>query len=229
MPVMVGVKEYAEKHFVSGAAVMYSIKSGKLNGIRKGRLWKLDESQPYPGETHEEGMLTASEYARKHGITVSAVSRRISRGKLEAVKQPNGRVLIRESAKFRGREIPKEGYLTVKEYAGKYGVNVSSVRAKITKGGMSNAVKKGNVWLIPDNAPCLIRPHGIPEGKLTSEEYAKKHGLKRQAILKRIKKGDIEAEKWHDIWLIDEDQPFLKYQRGSSKMLKRAMERKVAE
>jgi predicted site-specific integrase-resolvase len=43
-------------------------------------------------------------------------------------------------------------YLTVKEIGEKWGITSRMVNVYCTKGRIPGAVKKGNVWLIPENA-----------------------------------------------------------------------------
>lgn len=43
-------------------------------------------------------------------------------------------------------------YLTVKEMGEKWGITSRMVNVYCTKGRIPGAVKKGNLWLIPENA-----------------------------------------------------------------------------
>lgn len=101
-------------------------------------------------------------------------------------------------------------YLTVTDYAEKHGRPVSQIRQYIKRGLIKDIAKKtpNGHWLIQKDAKC---PETQPEGYISAQEYAEKHGRVVQQIKQYLKEGRIEGAMRfgnHRKWLIPEDAPY---------------------
>lgn len=102
-----------------------------------------------------------------------------------------------------------EGYVTCRDLADRWGVNVNTVNAYCRRGLFSGAVKgaTGKLWLIPEGAqqpvyiPKCHRPP-IPVGFVTTKEIADAVGVEAGWITAKCRRGDypgarqIEYKQW---------------------------------
>lgn len=105
-----------------------------------------------------------------------------------------------------------EGYVTSKELAKKWRLNINTINAYCRKGFLLGSFKENHRqrWLIPENSsrPQLATPHyrapKIPAEFVNTAELAQELGVSTGMISKRCKRGDFPgASKFnHGIWII---------------------------
>jgi len=104
-----------------------------------------------------------------------------------------------------------EGYVTCRDLADRWGVNVNTVNAYCRRGCIPGAVKgaTGKLWLIPEETqqPVYIPKHyqpPIPAGFVTAKEIANAVGVEAGWITKKCRRGDYPGARkiGHKQWII---------------------------
>jgi hypothetical protein len=105
-------------------------------------------------------------------------------------------------------------YMSISQAASLWGLNPETIRIRIRKGRIPEAIKEGQNWKIPvDTKPMCFRSYVCnqpPEGYVSAEGAAELSGVKPYIIRSLLQRGKIPgAKKVHTgntgVWLIPEN------------------------
>lgn len=217
--------EYCEKYDITYQAMRIRIyrNSRSLPEIlRIGRaIFIKDEPQlcnkmgrPYgsrnaPAE-HIDGYLTVKEYSEKYEIKVNTIQQRLCRGTVDGALLIHGRYYLRDVGKDMNKTPIPLGYISVRQWAEKNGIDVFLVRSWITRNTIEYIQIDGRNY-IKENEPIPERKHGpkyTKAGYLTVKEYAEKHGVGKHIVYYWIRSGKLDyIVNNNRCFFIKEDEP----------------------
>ncbi len=213
----VTASEAARRLGVSITPILARIYSGRLAATRAGRRWAIAETDLKPlfengvAEPMPADAITAAEAARRLGVSITPILARIYSGRLSAVRV-GPRWAIAEtdlqSLNENGAlESTPAGAVTATEAARRLGVQRSSVVDQINRGTVF-ATRAGRRWAIAEtDLQPLIDSYAAaqrPVGAVTAAEAARRLGVHRDWVLRRIKGGTVSAVRDCHGWAIGE-------------------------
>lgn len=196
---------------ISPVAVFKRIKSGRLKARKIGRSYAIDRkelSDDLPDYAGPRGLgeeeLSLSEAAQLLGVTRMTVYNRVRNGDIPARRIGRSYVIARKELRPEPKGRPEHpalqrDYVSVMEYAEIIGSNRKTVLNQIHQGRIK-ARKVGRHYVIAREdiplAGLFVSPAaGRPEDFISIAEAARRLGISRIAVFKKVKKGHIPAQR----------------------------------
>ncbi len=204
---------------ISPQAVLKRINSGQLKASKIGRSYAIPPSACHKSiSSADQTVIEISEYvsvmqaARLLGLTRFAIFKRIERGLIEARRVGRHYVIHRNQlateqrepesparSDYRHEPVRQEGFISIPECAQLLGISRIAVFRQV-KSGKLPATKVGRHYVI---ARKLIAGSVGPDGTIAESanrycsviEAARRLGISRIAVFKRIQNGKIKAVK----------------------------------
>jgi len=139
-----------------------------------------------------EDLVTVEQFANMFNVRSAWVIARIKDNSLTGVRM--GHMWLIDVSDMRG-------YVLLTDYAEKEGLNVDSLRKRLSKGWLLGK-KIGAYWFV--NPDCL---RFIPDGYIPVKEYAERVGIHYQTAIDNCRYGKVDAVKHGKYWFVKNDIP----------------------
>lgn len=219
------LSEYGEKYDIDFQVLrsrMYRKSKSLPEILRIGRaIFIKDEpllynkmGRPYgtrnaPAE-HIDGYLTVKEYSEKYEIKVNTIQQRLCRGTVDGALLIHGRYYLRDVGKDMNKTSIPLGYISVRQWAEKNGIDVFLAGSWITRNTIEYIQIDGRNY-IKETEPIPERKYGpkyTKAGYLTVKEYAEKHGVGKHIVNYWIRRGKLDyIVNNNRCFFIKEDEP----------------------
>ena len=201
-------REYAVKHDLCYAVLIRKMKDGVYKTARQDNSnhWYIRRDEPVDG--CREGYVTLREYADKHNIHYSEMTRMLRGGYFVTAYQDSGRHWYLKDTDVKTKPVvydPElEGYIPLKEYAETHGVSYGAITEDVRLGLYDDVIKrKTNRFIyIKEDAKCVTERQAL-RGYISLRRYAEVNEVDIAVLRQDVNNGLYNtAKKYNNRWYL---------------------------
>lgn len=196
----IAAKEYAEMHGLCYGTFVRKLRDGVYTTALQdsSNRWYIRRDEPVDG--CREGYITAKEYAKKHSMHYSVMSTLLRDGYFNTAYQDSGKRWYLKEDDVKTKPVivdPEfEGYIPLKDYAEKHGVNYGTISEDIRLGLYDDVIKRKSYRYIyiKEDAECKTGKRAV-RGYVSLRKYAENNEVDITVLRQDIKSGLYKTAK----------------------------------